>query len=394
MNFKKKIPMILTILRFILVIPYIIFLLLDKPQFMLISLFIYIIASITDWLDGFFARKFNAVSQTGAFLDPLADKILTLSAFIIFSLKQYVYLPFFLVFILFFREYFVTMMRVEIDISNKFEKKIKKDNLDDAQNNLNEKIKFVTSKEAKFKTTFQMFTIIVFYLFYAINKKFIHITILNNSLFYLSYIPILLFSISIILAYYSSIKYILNYPDFAFDTLTKTVSTFFYIGYFPIASGTFASFATLILFLLLKPDLWFLLVFIIVLFILGLFFSNKHEKKLMIKDPSIIVIDEVVGMLISFIPLAAFYQFNQIFIDLLNLNKLKVEKFIGNSYSFILFSFILFVIFRIFDILKPFAIKKVQRISGGLGIMIDDVLSSFATIVSFFIICAIILLFT
>ncbi len=387
MSFKKKIPMILTILRFILVVPYIIFLLLDKPQFIIISLVIYIVASITDWLDGFFARKFNAVSQIGAFLDPLADKILTLSAFIVFSLKQYVYLPFFLVFILFFREYFVTMMRVEIDISNKFEKKIE-------NNEVKDKVKFVTSKEAKFKTAFQMFTIIVFYFFYAINKKFIHIAIFTNTLFYLSYIPLLLFSISIILAYYSSIKYILNYPNFAFETLTKTFSTFFYSGYFPMASGTFASFVTLIIFIILKPDFWLLFISIIILFILGLYFSDKHEKKLMIKDPSIIVIDEVVGMLISLIPVVAFYQFNQFFIDLLNLNKLNIEKFIGNRYFYILFSFVLFLIFRFFDILKPFIIKKIQKISGGLGIMIDDMLSAFATIISFFIICAIILLFT
>ncbi|MCR4421364.1 MAG: phosphatidylglycerophosphatase A [Exilispira sp.] len=386
MNFEKKIPMILTILRFILVIPYIIFLLLDKPLYMIISLVIYILASITDWLDGFFARKFNAVSQLGAFLDPLADKILTLSAFIIFSLKQYVYLPFFLVFILFFREYFVTMMRVEIDISNKFEKGIEKKEEKD-------KIKFVTSKEAKFKTAFQMFTILVFYLFYVINKKYLHITFLTDALFYLSYIPLLLFSISIILAYYSSIKYVLNYPNFALETLTKTVSTFFYTGYFPIASGTFTSFLTLIIFNLLKPSLLVLLLSIIILFIFGLIFSSKLEKKLMIKDPSIIVIDEVVGMLISLIPLVLFFEFNSFFVNLLNIEKLGFDKFINTKYFYIFISFIIFIIFRFFDILKPFVIKKVQKISGGFGIMIDDILSAFATIISFFIICAIILLF-
>ncbi|MEJ5273982.1 MAG: CDP-alcohol phosphatidyltransferase family protein, partial [Spirochaetota bacterium] len=59
MNFKKKLPMILTILRFILVIPFIYFLLIDKPVYLIISLIIYSLASITDWFDGFFARKFN-----------------------------------------------------------------------------------------------------------------------------------------------------------------------------------------------------------------------------------------------------------------------------------------------------------------------------------------------
>jgi len=122
MNLKKKLPMILTFLRFFLVIPFSILLLIDDKYSVMISFIIYIIASITDWLDGFLARKYDAVSSVGAFLDPLADKILTLAAFFIFSLKNYVFLPLYLVFILLFREYFVTMMRVEIDITNKFQK--------------------------------------------------------------------------------------------------------------------------------------------------------------------------------------------------------------------------------------------------------------------------------
>lgn len=404
MNFKKKLPMILTILRFILVIPFIYFLLLDKPVYLIISLIIYSLASITDWFDGFFARKFNAVSKIGAFLDPLADKILTLSAFIIFSLKDYVYLPFFFVILMILREYFVTMMRVEIEVFGKDGKgenkpiNIKESNFNN-ENIYNDGIKekneskFVTSKEAKFKTAFQMITIAIFYLFYAINKNYIKVYFLTENMAFLSYIPLLLFTISLILAYYSSFKYIKNYLYYASEVLTKTISTFFYIGYFPFASGTFASFITLVLFLVIKPSFWILMIFILISLLLGTIFSTKHEKELMVKDPSIIVIDEVVGMMISLIPLTLINFFITRYFNDLSNHRINLENFIANRYFYILASFVLFIIFRFFDIVKPFFIKKVQKLKGGIGIMIDDIISSFLSVLSFCIICAIILMF-
>ncbi len=371
MNIKKNLPMILTFLRFILVIPYIFFLLITNKEAALISLIIYLIASITDWLDGFFARKFDATTSMGAFLDPLADKVLTLSAFFIFSLKKYIFLPVSLVILLLFREYFVTMMRIEIDIIEK-----------NGKNAKNKQTKFVTSKEAKFKTAFQMITIIVFYLFYAINKNYIlNLTILS----YLNYLPLILFSISLILAYYSSLKYVKNYAEIAFQTITKTVATFFYSGYFPFASGTFASFLALIIFIFFKPNFFVLITSIFILFLLGVYFSSRLERKLMVKDPSIIVIDEVVGMFISLIPITIINQILLLFNYLIKIDSSAIYKVIQNKYFYLLSSFLIFIIFRLYDIIKPFFIKKSQKISGGFGIMIDDILSGFFTIFSFII---------
>ncbi len=371
MSFKKRLPMILTLLRFFLVIPFGILLLIDNKYAIISSFIIYLIASITDWFDGYFARKFNAVSSLGAFLDPLADKLLTLVAFSIFSLKNYIFLPFYLVILMFFREYFVTMMRVEIDIS-----KIK------SNNKVEKGEKFVTSKEAKFKTAFQIITIAIFYLIYAINKKYI---LINFQSFYFNYLPLILFSISLILAYYSSYKYIRNYPESAFQTLSKTISTFFYTGYFPYASGTFASILILLYFLFLKPGFLILISEIFILFLIGTYFSTKLEKKLMVKDPSIIVIDEVVGMLISFLPLTIFNQIETFIGKILNIEVKYKIALLQNKIFVYLLPIAIFIIFRIFDIFKPFIIKKVQKISGGLGIMIDDIISGFGTIIIFFI---------
>ena len=102
--------------------------------------------------------------------------------------------------------------------------------------------------------------------------------------------------------------------------------TFFGIGYIPIASGTFGSMAGIILgyiIYLIEFNLFYIL--IPILFILGIISSNIYEKQTNIKDSSIIVIDEVVGQLIS------------------------MMFFMHNNFLVILS----FFIFRFFDILKP-----------------------------------------
>lgn len=62
----------------------VIFLLLTSPDGYLLSLLLFFIAGITDYFDGYFARKYNSVSQVGEILDPIADKILII--FVLFGL--------------------------------------------------------------------------------------------------------------------------------------------------------------------------------------------------------------------------------------------------------------------------------------------------------------------
>jgi len=81
MNIANK----LTILRIILVPVYILFLLVDITKYHFwIATFVFVIASLTDMLDGKLARKYHLVSDFGKFADPLADKLLVLSAMICF----------------------------------------------------------------------------------------------------------------------------------------------------------------------------------------------------------------------------------------------------------------------------------------------------------------------
>ncbi|NHZ85872.1 MAG: CDP-diacylglycerol--glycerol-3-phosphate 3-phosphatidyltransferase, partial [Planctomycetia bacterium] len=73
---KINVPNILTIFRILLTPLFIICLFYDYPYARLWALIIFIIASITDAFDGYYARKYNQVTRQGKFLDPLADKIL------------------------------------------------------------------------------------------------------------------------------------------------------------------------------------------------------------------------------------------------------------------------------------------------------------------------------
>ena len=79
----SKLPLYLTLSRIILVAPTALFLYMDNNLGRLLSAICFIIASVTDYYDGYYARKLNAVSNLGKFLDPVADKILVSSVLIL-----------------------------------------------------------------------------------------------------------------------------------------------------------------------------------------------------------------------------------------------------------------------------------------------------------------------
>ena len=134
--------------------------------------------------------------------------------------------------------------------------------------------------------------------------------------------------------------------------VNKAVVSVFFIGYLPLIPGTFGSLAGVGLFYLVGQSnsfVYFLSLVIVIL--LGLSLSGGAEKLFNKKDPSRVVIDEVAGMLIAlaFMPL-----------DL----------------RIIVLGFILF---RIFDTIKPYPADKIQNLHGAVGIMADDIIAGIYT---------------
>ena len=107
MNLANK----LTLLRILLVPIFLIFIVVKEiPYGTFIATFIFIIASITDKLDGYLARKNNQVTTFGKFLDPIADKILVVTAMIL--LVEMGRLPAWIPIIVIFREFAVSGYRL------------------------------------------------------------------------------------------------------------------------------------------------------------------------------------------------------------------------------------------------------------------------------------------
>ena len=106
---RLTIPNQLTILR-ILLTPIFVFLFLKETSFEQLSAsLVFLIASLTDLYDGWYARKFGVISRWGQFMDPLADKIVVTSALITFAILDYVFL--WMVWIIIIRDIIVTFNR-------------------------------------------------------------------------------------------------------------------------------------------------------------------------------------------------------------------------------------------------------------------------------------------
>ncbi len=134
--------------------------------------------------------------------------------------------------------------------------------------------------------------------------------------------------------------------QYRISPISKFIATGFFSGYAPIAPGTAGSLVAVFIywfFINSNLQLFFLM---LVFFILGVSTSTKFEKRDG-HDPSIVVVDEMVGMWIS----------------LLFLEKKILTVLIS------------FLFFRAMDIIKPPPAKKFDNIRGGLGIMMDDIVA-------------------
>jgi len=137
---------------------------------------------------------------------------------------------------------------------------------------------------------------------------------------------------------------------------SKALSTFFGIGFFPIAPGTIVSLITVIIYkyVLYEWNWPYMLLLFLLIYILGVITSSEYVSALGMDDPSEVVIDEVLGQLLALFMLKP-------------------------SWLLVLSAFFLF---RFFDIVKPLYIKKAEKFSKGWGIMLDDIMAgAYASII-------------
>ena len=128
------------------------------------------------------------------------------------------------------------------------------------------------------------------------------------------------------------------------------IATFGYVGFFPIAPGTAGSLAALALFAFVR---WvgmpvFELGTIVAVLAIGIWSANGAERALGRKDPGPVVIDEVLGMLITL--------------------ALLPVSLTGVAVGFLLF--------RLFDVVKPYPAGRMEHLPGGYGIMLDDAMAA------------------
>ncbi|MCX6168037.1 MAG: CDP-diacylglycerol--glycerol-3-phosphate 3-phosphatidyltransferase [Ignavibacteriales bacterium] len=138
-------PNQLTILRIILTPVFLVLFLIGDPLTIQISYVVFLIAAITDWYDGWLARKFNYITEWGKFMDPLADKILTSTAFLAFVIVGV--LPLWMVLLIIIRDFLITLIRIYADYR---------------------KVSFTTTRTAQLKTFLQMFFLYFLLLIYTL----------------------------------------------------------------------------------------------------------------------------------------------------------------------------------------------------------------------------------
>ena len=130
--------------------------------------------------------------------------------------------------------------------------------------------------------------------------------------------------------------------------LGLAIATAFGVGYAPVAPGTFGSAAGLLVWWLLPASPIVQGATIIAVFVAGSWGGNVAERHFGRTDPGQVVIDEVMGMLIT-----------------LFLNPVGWMGAIAG-----------FVLFRVFDVIKPYPANRLEQLHGGIGVMADDAMAA------------------
>ncbi|MBI1845367.1 MAG: phosphatidylglycerophosphatase A [Candidatus Rokubacteria bacterium] len=133
----------------------------------------------------------------------------------------------------------------------------------------------------------------------------------------------------------------------ALDRVALALATVLGAGYSPVAPGTAGSVVALAILWLVPFSRAALVGWLVAVTVAGTLAAHRAERLLGVKDPGAIVIDEVAGMTLSVLALP------------------RTPAVLLTA----------FVLFRLFDVVKPFPARASQRLGGGVGVMIDDLIA-------------------
>lgn len=178
-----NVPNIISYFR-ILVAPFFLFFFISNNKtLVIIAAILFLLGAISDWFDGWYARKYNQLSKWGVFIDPLADKVLNSTAFIAFVFMDII--PFWMVLIIIIRDLFMTFLRLFAD---------------------SHRLSIKTKKIAKFKTMMQfgliMWIIFLYFFSFILNDT----KLLDLVTFEKIYYPMLFLTIFTVWTVFDYIK--------------------------------------------------------------------------------------------------------------------------------------------------------------------------------------------
>lgn len=196
MNLPNK----LTISRIALTFVFMLFLFSHGLLAKVLALITFLIASFTDFLDGFIAKKTNQITDFGKLLDPIADKILVLAAFLAFVEMELI--PAWMVVIIIFREIAITGLRVLALTKNKIIQS------DDA------------GKHKTVSQVFAIFVILLFLIFREAGIKIFKFWDSNTEIIYKEAIFVLMF-VTVVLTLISGMSYLVRNKDIYLNAKTS-----------------------------------------------------------------------------------------------------------------------------------------------------------------------------
>ncbi len=294
--------------------------LIASPHFSMrfLAFWVFLVAALSDLWDGVLARKTNRVTDTGKILDPIADKILNLGAIGIYArLGLY---PVWLVIPIFIREIFVTLIRIRCVARREV---------------------LAAELSGKIKTTTQ-YVSIGFSYFYLMGQALKLPMPWLGILYGLNLIGI---AAALCMTLYSG--YLFFKEKGRIEKGIEALVTCGYVGFLPKIPGTWGSLAGVLFFLALSVGGKTYTLGLLLLIVLAIWASGKYQSAGSSKDPEEVVVDEFVGILITY-------------------------WLLPKSWIMLLGGFVLF---RLFDIVKPFFIRKLEAMPGGWGIVLDDLLA-------------------